>query len=98
MAGRAREIREQHRLTADQIACVIPHQAIRRIIETLTNNPAIPLDRFVLNLARHGNTSAASIPRAPDEARCAGRFRPEAISRLPACGAGLTCESALIRW
>jgi 3-oxoacyl-[acyl-carrier-protein] synthase III len=98
MAASAREILEQHRLTADQITCVIPHQANRRIIETLAKDLEIPLDRFVINLDRYGNTSAASIPLALDEARRAGRIHAGDILLLLAFGAGLTYGSALIRW
>jgi 3-oxoacyl-[acyl-carrier-protein] synthase III len=98
MAGAAREILEHHRLTPDQITCVIPHQANRRIIETLSKDLKIPLERFVINLDRYGNTSAASIPLALDEARHAGRFHASDISLLLAFGPGLTYGSALIRW
>jgi 3-oxoacyl-[acyl-carrier-protein] synthase III len=98
MAASAREILEQHQLTADQITCVIPHQANRRIIETLAKDLKIPLARFVINLDRYGNTSAASIPLALDEARRAGRFHAGDILLLLAFGAGLTYGSALIRW
>ena len=98
MAEAAREILEQHHLTTDQISCVISHQANRRIIETLSHDLGIPLDRFVINLDRYGNTSSASIPLALDEARRAGRLRPGEITLLLAFGAGLTYGSALIRW
>ena len=98
MAGAAREILEQHRLAADEIACVIPHQANRRIIETLADELAIPLERFVIHLDRYGNTSAASIPLALDEGRRGGRLRTGGICLLRAFGAGLTYGSALIRW
>ncbi|MDD2763880.1 MAG: ketoacyl-ACP synthase III [Opitutaceae bacterium] len=98
MAGAAREILEQHGLTADQITWVIPHQANLRIIETLAKDLALPLDRFIINLDRYGNTSSASIPIALDEARRAGRIHPGEISLLVAFGGGLTYGSALIRW
>jgi 3-oxoacyl-[acyl-carrier-protein] synthase-3 len=98
MAEAAREILEQHHLTVDQVSCVISHQANRRIIETLSDDLGIPLDRFVINLDRYGNTSAASIPLALDEARRAGRLRPGEVTLLLAFGAGLTYGSALIRW
>jgi 3-oxoacyl-[acyl-carrier-protein] synthase-3 len=98
MSGAAQEIAEHQRLTADQITCAIPHQANRRIIETLSEDLEIPLARFVINLDRYGNTSAASIPLAPDEARHAGRFHSGGISLRLAFGAGLTYESTLIRW
>ncbi|MFA5057450.1 MAG: beta-ketoacyl-ACP synthase III, partial [Opitutaceae bacterium] len=80
MAGTAREILEQHGLTADQITWVIPHQANLRIIETLAKDLSLPLDRFIINLDRYGNTSSASIPLALDEARRAGRIHPGALS------------------
>ncbi len=98
MAESAREILEQHGLAKDQIACVISHQANRRIIEALSEDLGLPLDRFVINLDRYGNTSAASIPLALDEARRAGRLRPGEVTLLLAFGAGLTYGSALIRW
>ena len=98
MAEAAREILEQHHLTIDQVSCVVSHQANRRIIETLSHDLGIPLERFFINLDRYGNTSAASIPLALDEARRAGRFRPGEITLLLAFGAGLTYGSALIRW
>lgn len=98
MAEAAREILEQHHLTIDQVTCVVSHQANRRIIETLSHDLGIPLERFFINLDRYGNTSAASIPLALDEARRAGRLRPGEITLLLAFGAGLTYGSALIRW
>ena len=64
----------------------------------LSKSLAIPLDRFFVNLDRYGNTSAASIPLALDEARRAGRVRPGDITLLVAFGAGLTYGSTLIRW
>jgi len=83
---------------ADENSCVIPHRANRRILETLAEELAIPLERFVIILDRCDETSAASIPVALDEARRGGRIRPGELSLLMAFGAGLTCGSALIRW
>jgi 3-oxoacyl-[acyl-carrier-protein] synthase-3 len=94
----AREMVEQHHLTFDQISLVIPHQANFRIIEALAGNLGVPLDRFYVNLDRYGNTSAASIPLALDEARRAGRIKPGDYTLLVAFGAGLTYGSTLIRW
>ena len=98
MEDAAREILEQHGLTAAQITCVIPHQANRRIIESLAQYLGLPLERFVVNLDRYGNTSAASIPIALDEARRAGRVRAGDTTLLVAFGAGLTYGSAVGRW
>ena len=94
----AREILEQHGLHSDQIACVIPHQANLRIIESIAQYLELPLDRFFINVDRYGNTSAASIPLALDEARRTGRIKKGDITLLVAFGAGLTYGSALIRW
>jgi len=94
----ARDILEQHQLHADQINLVIPHQANLRIIEAISKYLAIPMDRFFVNVDRYGNTSAASVPIALDEARRSGRIKPGDITLLVAFGAGLTYGSALIRW
>ncbi|RRJ94635.1 ketoacyl-ACP synthase III [Opitutaceae bacterium TAV4] len=98
MQDSARVLLQQHDIHPADIACVIPHQANLRIIEAIAQYLEFPLDRFYLNLDRYGNTSAASIPIALDEARRAGRLRPGEISLLVAFGAGLTCGSALVRW
>ena len=94
----ARDILEQHGLTADQVACVIPHQANLRIIESIAQYLELPPERFYVNLDRYGNTSAASIPIALDEARRLGRIKQGDLTLLVAFGAGLTYGSALIRW
>jgi len=94
----AREMVEQHGLTFDQINLIIPHQANHRIIEALASNLGVPLERFYVNLEHYGNTSAASIPLALDEARRAGRIKPGDYTLLVAFGAGLTYGSTLIRW
>ncbi len=94
----ARDILEQHHLRADQISLVIPHQANLRIIEAVSQYLELPMDRFVVNVDRFGNTSAASVPIALDEARKAGRIKPGDLLLLVAFGAGLTYGSALIRW
>ena len=94
----ARDILEQHHLRADQISLVIPHQANLRIIEALSEYLELPMERFFVNVDRYGNTSAASIPLALDEARRTGRIKSGDLTLLVAFGAGLTYGSALIRW
>lgn len=94
----ARDILEQHAISPDQIGLVIPHQANLRIIEAISKYLNLPMDRFFVNVDRYGNTSAASVPIALDEARKAGRIKPGDITLLVAFGAGLTYGSALIRW
>jgi 3-oxoacyl-[acyl-carrier-protein] synthase III len=94
----ARDILEQHHLRANQISLVIPHQANLRIIEAISQYLELPMERFFVNVDRYGNTSAASIPIALDEARRTGRIHPGDLTLLVAFGAGLTYGSALIRW
>jgi 3-oxoacyl-[acyl-carrier-protein] synthase-3 len=98
MDDAAREILEQHQIRADQISLVIPHQANLRIIEAISQYLELPMERFFVNVDRYGNTSAASIPIALDEARRAGRIKAGDLTLLVAFGAGLTYGSALIRW
>jgi 3-oxoacyl-[acyl-carrier-protein] synthase III len=98
MEDAARNILEQYGVSADEIACVIPHQANLRIIDAIALYLKIPVERFFINLDRFGNTSAASIPLAIDEARRLGRIKPGDTTLLVAFGAGLTYGSALVRW
>jgi 3-oxoacyl-[acyl-carrier-protein] synthase-3 len=98
MEEAARDILEQHGLAATQIGLVIPHQANLRIIDAIAQYLELPVERFFVNVDRYGNTSAASIPIALDEARRAGRIKAGDITLLVAFGAGLTYGSALIRW
>ncbi|MCF3652001.1 beta-ketoacyl-ACP synthase III [Synoicihabitans lomoniglobus] len=98
MDDAARDILEQHGVEADEVSCVIPHQANLRIIDSIAQYLEIPVDRFYINLDRYGNTSAASIPLAIDEARRVGRVKPGDLTLLVAFGAGLTYGSALVRW
>ena len=98
MEEAARDILEQHGVAANQIGLVIPHQANLRIIDAIAQYLELPVERFFVNVDRYGNTSAASIPIALDEARRAGRIKKDDLTLLVAFGAGLTYGSALIRW
>ncbi len=98
MEQAAREILAEHNLKPDQMDCVIPHQANLRIIHALAEYLELPRDRLFVNLERYGNTSAASIPLALDEARRSGRIKSGDLTLLVAFGAGLTYGSALVRW
>ena len=77
---------------------LIPHQANRRIISATAKRLGIGMDRVMLNLDRYGNTSAASIPIALDEAVRTGRINKGDYVLLEAFGGGITWASALIRW
>ena len=89
---------EQAGLTIDDIACVIPHQANARIIEAIADRLKIPLDRFFVNLDRYGNTSAAAVAIALDEANRTGRIKPGDYILMVVFGGGLTWASTVIEW
>ena len=97
MEQAAQEILEQNGLEPDQLSCLIPHQANLRIIELLSSRLNVPMERFYLNLEKYGNTSAASIPIALDEAIRSGRTVPGDYTLLVAFGAGLTWGAALLK-
>lgn len=80
------------------LALVVPHQANLRIIHALAQYLEMPYERVFVNLDRYGNTSAASIPLALDEARRSGRLKRGDLVLLVAFGAGLTYGGALVRW
>jgi 3-oxoacyl-[acyl-carrier-protein] synthase-3 len=81
----------------EDINLVIPHQANRRIIDAVGDRLQLPADRVFANIDRLGNTSAASIPIAYDEARRQGRIRPGDRIVMVAFGAGLTWGCAVLR-
>lgn len=89
---------ERAKVTADEIALWVPHQANVRIIESAGNRLGIGLDRTALVLETTGNTSAASIPLAMAGAADAGRMAPGDLVLLAGFGAGFTSASAVIRW
>jgi 3-oxoacyl-[acyl-carrier-protein] synthase-3 len=98
MEKATRELLEANGLETQDVDHVIPHQANVRIVESMAQRLEIPLDKFFCNLDRHGNTSAASIPIAFDEACQKGIFRKGEIGVLVAFGAGLTWSATLVRF
>lgn len=96
------EISRQALVEADvqvsEVALVIPHQANRRIIVALAERLGIPMERVMVNLEKYGNTSAASIPVALDEAKRQGRIKPGDIVLLNAFGAGFAWGAAVIKF
>jgi 3-oxoacyl-[acyl-carrier-protein] synthase-3 len=85
-------------LTAADVDLLIPHQANIRIIEATAKHAGVPMDRVYVNVDRFGNTSAASIGIALDEAVRTGRLTPGMTVMFVAFGAGLTWASMLVRW
>ena len=98
MAQATREVVEAAELTLDDVNLIIPHQANQRIIDSAARNLEIPIERFVINVERYGNTSTASIPIATCEAFQQGRLNPGDRVVMVGFGAGLTWGAALIQW
>jgi 3-oxoacyl-[acyl-carrier-protein] synthase-3 len=82
----------------DDIDCFIAHQANIRIIDAATKRLGLPADRTYNNVERFGNTSAASIPIALDEARSLGRIQPGDTLVFTGFGAGLSWASCVVNW
>ena len=93
-----REAVAAHGLGIDDIDCLVPHQANIRILRAVGQRLGLPHDRIVINVDRYGNTSAASIPLALDEAAKNGTIREGSLVVMAAFGAGLTWASGVIRW
>jgi 3-oxoacyl-[acyl-carrier-protein] synthase-3 len=85
-------------VTARDIDWLVPHQANIRIIESMGHRLNLPMEKVVVTVDRHANTSAASIPLALAEASADGRVRPGHLVLLEAMGGGFTWGSALVRW
>ena len=98
MSEAVREALDANGLTSADIDWPVPHQANRRIIESTAKKRKMPLEKVVLTVGKHGNTSAASIPLALHEAVQDGRIRENDLLLLEAMGGGLTWGSALVRW
>ena len=88
----------RHNLTIAEVGLMIPHQANIRILKNLKERLGIAEERLFINLDKYGNTSAASIPIALDEAHRQGRLRRGDIVLLCTFGGGLTWGSLLMRW
>ncbi len=94
----ARTILEDNGYTVDDVDCFIPHQANMRIIENMVAHMGINPSKLPNNLQNYGNTSAASVPLAMDEAVRSGQIKAGSLVLLVAFGAGLTWGATLIRW
>jgi len=98
MLAAAQTALEEAGLEPDDLACIIPHQANVRIIEAIAQRINVPMERFVINLDRYGNTSAAAVAIALDEANRTGRMKEGDYVLLVAFGGGLTWASSVIQW
>ena len=85
-------------VTPGQVDHLLLHQANLRILEAAQKKLGIPLEKYAVNIATHGNLSAVSVPLLLDEMNRSGRLRPGEILALCAFGGGLTTGAAVLRW
>jgi 3-oxoacyl-[acyl-carrier-protein] synthase-3 len=86
-----------NKIEKSQIDWLIPHQANMRIIEAIAKRLGLPMERVIVTVPKHGNTSAASVPLALDAGIRDGRIKPGQLLLLEAFGGGFTWGSALVR-
>ena len=98
IGGSVKKALEFHGLTPQDVDWFVPHQANIRIINAVAKYFSLPMERFVVAVDRHANTSAASIPLALAVAVADGRILPGQLVIIEAMGGGFTWGSAVIRW
>ncbi len=98
MGTAAMKALEQAGLMRSDIDVLVPHQANIRIIQSAAKRLKLPMEKVVVNLDKYGNTSAASIPIALDEASRSGKIKQGDVIVLVGFGAGLTWASTVIKW
>jgi 3-oxoacyl-[acyl-carrier-protein] synthase-3 len=98
MLSAAKKALEQAGLSIHDIACVIPHQAYVRIINAIADRLGISRNKMFVNVDRYGNTSAAAVAIALDEANRCGRIKSGDYVLMVVFGGGLTWASTIIEW
>jgi 3-oxoacyl-[acyl-carrier-protein] synthase-3 len=98
MVSASNEVLERCGLSIEDIRCVIPHQANQRILSAVGERLGATDEQVFVNVDRYGNTSAASVGIAMDEAVRQGRIQPGDLVLLVVFGAGLTWGAAILEW
>ena len=98
MENAVKELLEKENVTVDDISLMIPHQANIRILKKLMSRLGISQEKVFINVQKYGNTSAASIPIALDEANQEGRLKKGDLLLLCSFGGGFTWGAALLKW
>ena len=98
LADVAQEVLDDAGMSESDVDWVVPHQANLRIIRKTAQKMGIPIERVILTVQDHGNTSAASIPLALSVARQQGKLEENQVILTEAIGGGLTWGAALFRW
>ena len=98
MADVTQKVAERAGISLADVALIVPHQANIRILNAVAERLGVPHEKVFTNIDRYGNTSAASVPIALDEALEANRIHDDDLVMLNACGGGLTWGANLLRW
>jgi 3-oxoacyl-[acyl-carrier-protein] synthase III len=98
MEDLSRRVLDEVKMTANDIDLMVPHQANQRITDAVAERLGIPSEKVYSNIARIGNTSAASIPICLNELVESGRLQPGMTIMMTSFGAGVTWGSVLMRW
>ena len=98
LAETAHRALEKAGLTPEDVDWIVPHQANIRIIEGTAKKMGVPMERVVVTVQDHGNTSAASIPLALSVGRARGQIKPGDLIVTEAIGGGLAWGSVVLRW
>jgi 3-oxoacyl-[acyl-carrier-protein] synthase-3 len=98
LAEVADEVMQKAKVNSEQIDWIVPHQANLRIIESTAKRAGVPMEKVIVTVQDHGNTSAASIPLALSCGTSDGRIRQGDLLLMEAIGGGLAWGSALLRW
>jgi 3-oxoacyl-[acyl-carrier-protein] synthase-3 len=94
----ARRVLERNGLKPGDLDLFVSHQANRRIIHAATEKLGLDPDKVIINIERFGNTTAATIPLALNDAVCSGRLKKGDLVLLASVGAGFTVGAVLVRW
>ena len=98
LAATAHKAMERADVAADEVDWVVPHQANLRIIKSTANKMGVPMERVVVTVQDHGNTSAASIPLALSVGKARGQIKQGDMVVTEAIGGGLAWGSVVLRW
>jgi 3-oxoacyl-[acyl-carrier-protein] synthase III len=94
----ARRLLDRNGLTPADLDLFVSHQANRRIIQAATEKLGVDPNKVIINIERFGNTTAATIPLALNDAVCSGRLKKGHLVLLASVGAGFTVGAVLVRW
>ncbi|MEL6449673.1 MAG: beta-ketoacyl-ACP synthase III [Pseudomonadota bacterium] len=98
LAATAHTAMDKAGVTSDEVAWIVPHQANIRIIQGTAKKMGVPMDRVVVTVQDHGNTSAASIPLALSVGKATGQIQPGDLLVTEAIGGGLAWGAVVLRW